>query len=240
MATESITLVRQSGKTQTFIPQVSGVPRSLWLIKPDTHRTGVPLTCQFRPEHTAPFTPDRQQFVFSLNRSDNEARDRQAFQGYRDTINTRGKVRDNWNDILQEGDYTSMPTIEFNIGIRANVVSGVQVLSDGLSGIPKDVPVLQMDTIDINNPLPYGITYRTHPWLVHHEIIGLYEKRNPFIQMGGKAREPYRPCYTPLWSKGKMFIRMSELDEVPFGTLIPNPYEPAWGELLYHTFRLGE
>lgn len=238
MASESIILTKKSGKKEIFAPQTS-TPRPLWWIIPDVERTQVPVTCQFRPEHSDQFTPDRQRFVMSLNRSGNTKRDNQAFQGYRDIFNTRGKVRDHWNEALQEqGSEPGMPTLEFNIGFRANVVSGIPMVSNGKIGIPEGEEVLQLETININNLLPYGITYRTHPWLVHHEVICLYEKRNPVPQMGGKDISPYLPSYTPLWSKVKMYMRMSELKPVPFGAVIPNPYEPEWGEPLYHDFVL--
>jgi len=200
----------------------------LWWILPDVNRTGVPLICQFRPEHTDKFTPERQQFVFSQNRSDDEARDRMAFQGYRDTFNTRGKVRDNWNDITQDGNPASLPTLEFNIGFRANVVTGYPIISDGSMGYPSGTPLLRLETIDVNKPLPWGINWRSHPWLIHHEVITLHEIRNPFPQMGGRDRAPYRPCFTPLWSSRPMYIRMSELWEVPSNQKIPNPYFPEW------------
>jgi len=202
--------------------------RRLWLIVPDTGRTNVPLTCQFRPEHTTKFTAELQRFVFSFNRSNDEARDRMAFQGYRDTFNTRGKVRDHYNAITGEGNPANLPTLEFNIGFAGNVVAGTPTISDGTMDIRIGTPVLKLETININNPLPSGMTYETHPHLIHHEIITLGDKRNPFPQMGGKTREPFRPCYTPLMSKVDMYIEMDKLKEIHTGSRPPNPYNPAW------------
>lgn len=206
--------------------EITNIP--LWWIIPDTERTNVPLTCQFRPEHTAKFTAELQSFVFSFNHSDNDARDRLAFQGYRDTFNTRGKVRDHYNAITGEGNPDDLPTIEFNIGFAGNVVTGTPMISDGSMGITAGVPVLKLVTIDVRNSLPVGLSYATHPYLIHHEIITLGTRRNPFIQMGGKERAPFRPCFTPLMSKGDMYIETSKLMPLPLGTLPPNPYEPAW------------
>jgi hypothetical protein len=225
MVAQDITLVRKSGKQTRFEEPINPSAKTLWWIVPDVGRNRVPLTCQFRPEHTGKFTPEMQNFVFNLNRSDNEIRDRLAFQGYRDTFNTRGKVRDHYNAITKEGDPSDLPTVEYNIGFAGNVISGIEIVSDGSIGIRAGVKVLKIETIDVNNPLPCGVSYKTHPWLIHHEIICLYEKRNPFPQMGGKDIEPYLPCFTPLWSRAPLYIEMSKLKKV---TDVPNPYNPEW------------
>lgn len=223
---------------QTTISITHPVRRRLWWILPDDmlsppiEREGVPMTCQFRPRKTIPFTAELQNFIFSLNCSDNEARDRMAFQGYRDTWNTVGKVRDHYNAITGEGDPNDLPKMELNIGIRCNVVSGEPVISDGTMGIPAGTPVLRIEALDPDN-LPENISYPGNEHLIHHLVIGKgfvngRQGINPFPQMGGRVVAPYLPSLTALISPVPLYIRMSELMELPLGAPIPNPYNPAW------------
>lgn len=212
--------------------------RRLWWILPDDLlpaqyapvRSNVPMTCQYRPQKTIPFTDKLQNFIFNLNRSDNEARDRSVFQAYRDTWNTVGKVRDHYNAITGEGDPNDLPTLELNIGMAGNVVSGIPMTSDGSMGIPSGTPVLQIETLNPDN-LPTSISYVGNEHLIHHQTIiigtmyGGQRKRNPFIQMGGRAIEPYLPCLTALISTVPLYIEMYKLKEV---LDIPNPYNPEW------------
>jgi len=211
-------------------------PRRLWWILPDdmldppVEREGKPMTCQYRPQKTINFTSELQNFIFGLNRSDNEARDHAAFAPYRDTWNTVGKFSDGcYNYITGEGDINQPAKMEVNIGMRANVVSGEPVISDGSMGIPAGIPVLKIEVLDPNN-LPANISYFGNEHLVHHQIIGKgiangSQGRNPFPQMGGRIVAPYKPCLTALISPVPLYIRMDELKEV---ASIPNPYNPAW------------
>ncbi len=211
-------------------------PRRLWFILPDdmldppVEREGKPMTCQYRPQKTINFTKELQEFIFNLNRSDNEARDRAVFAAYRDTWNTVGKFSDGcYNYITGEGDPNQPAKMELNIGMRANVISGVPVISDGTMGIPAGTSVLKIEVLDPAN-LPANISYFGNEHLIHHQIIGKgfvngSQGRNPFIQMGARIIEPYKPCLTALISPVPLYIRTSELIEVIDA---PNPYNPRW------------
>lgn len=209
--------------------------------KPIPEEVGFPQIVQYSPQRTIPFTKELQNFIFNLNRSDDEERDRQAFQGYRDTWNTTGKIHDHYNAITDDGDPNDLPTYELNIGAGANVVSGTRELSSGVAetGIPKNTIILRLETLSLAD-LDGHYTYQTHPWLIHHlatiipTVLDGIHRRNPFPQMGGRSIPPYLPSYTALISPTPLFIEMNKVSEV---TTIPNPYWPPWNWLT-HTSNL--
>lgn len=215
------------------------VVRRLWYILPDDLlppqyapvRSNVPLTCQYRPQRTIRFTSELQNFIFNLNRSDDEERDRGVFQAYRDTWNTAaGKIRDHYNAITGEGDIGNLPALELNIGMAGNVVSGIPMISDGTMDIPMGTPVLQIETLHPDR-LPVNMKYAGNEHFIHHQtiitggIVGDQRQRNPFPQMGGRANHPYLPCLTALISPVPLYIEMAKLREVD---IIPNPYNPVF------------
>jgi len=228
----------KGNKTLEYKESITTIPKRLWWLLPDDMldppipalSQGFPMIVRYSPEGTIKFTVKLQNFIFNLNRSDNEARDRMAFQGYRDTWNSNSKVRDHYNAITGEGDPNDLPNMQLEIGAGGNVVSGTPEISDGHSGIRAGIPVLRLETLDPSN-LPATISYKTHPHLIHHLTVIVptqyngFQKRNPFPQMGGRAIAPFLPSYTALISPIPLYIEMSKLREV---SKIPNPYNPEW------------
>jgi hypothetical protein len=204
------------------------------MYKRPTALASAPIVFRLEVHRTIPMTREIQEYIFSFNRSDNDARDRRAFQGYCDTWATNyGKVRNGMNYITGEYASASLPKWT-NLVCGRNVVCGEEMVSDGSYGIQSGIPVLRVETIDSNNLQP-DISYETHPHLVHHCTIitsnimenGLRQV-NPFPQMGGRATEPKLPCLYPLLSDRPVYIPMWMLIKLTPGSAIPNPYNPVW------------
>ena len=111
-----------------------------------------------------------------------------------------------------------------------NVICGSEMtLTKRAGNIAKGTRVLKVETINVNRGLPVGITYASHPWLIHHATIirpeieanGL-KMVNPFPQMGGRDG---RPIYYPVWSAADVYYPLRMLEKV---AVVPNPYNPAW------------
>jgi len=245
MDSDSITITRKSGKTQTFIPAplVPPVPtnRQYYFVKQDDQMpwyTGRPI--KNRPMifrlynyNTIPFNKDMQLYHFSLNRSDDEARDKRAWSDENDTWSTNARK------VREHADYVNQVRLEkpdpswASLVMGRNVVCGEEVLSDGTYGIPFGRLCLKLETMDINH-LIEGATYETHPHLIHHctnitsaKYDGLF-KVNPFPQMGGRVYPPFRPTFYPLMWNKPLYIEMKYLSKLPLGRAIPNPYNPRW------------
>ena len=193
-----------------------------------------PMVFRLEVHKSMPFTEPLQKFCFNLNRSDDESRDRHIFADCYDTWSTNaGKIRDCRNYISGEGVGKPDPKWA-NLVMGRNVVCGEEVVSDGSFGILNGVKCLMVETLNPDS-LPSGITYKTHPHLIHHcNIINVasyngLQKVLPFPQMGGKVKEPYMPVYYPLMSREKVYIPMWMLIKLPIGSKIPNPYNPEWG-----------
>ena len=114
-----------------------------------------------------------------------------------------------------------------------NVITGIETtLTKRQGALLKGTKVLKVTTIDVRKPLPAGITYLTHPHLIHHatiirpEIEANGQKRvNPFPFLGGREG---LPIYYPLWSDGDVYYPMRQLEKLPINAPIPNPYNSAW------------
>jgi len=236
---KKITIILHDGSEYQHIPTLVR-PGRLWWILPDDMRTpprvrdAVPMTCQLRPETRIPFVPKLQFDIRGLNDSGNKARDDAAFEQYRDTWNTAsGKLATHYNAITDVGDRTNLPALECHIQFAGNIVWAEPEISDGTIGIPRGVRVIRIHTIHPDDLHP-EYTDKTHPWFVHHQVIirpnlfGEFQMRNTFIQMGGKSKEPFRPCLTKLISPVDLFIRQDEVREVLENEPIPNPYNPVW------------
>jgi len=237
---KKITIILHDGSEYQHIPALVR-PGRLWFILPDDMRTpprvrpAVPMTCQMRPEIRIPFTSRLQFDIRALNDSGNKDRDDAAFQEYRDTWNT-SKLRDHYNAVLDVGDKTDLAALECHIQFAGNVVWAEPEISDGTMGITKGVPVIKIHTIhpDVLHP---EYNDQTHPWFIHHQSIirpnlfGDFQMRNPFIQMGGKNRKPYRPCFTKLISPVPLYMRQDEVKEIFANEPIPSPYNPPWDYL---------
>ena len=192
------------------------------------------MVFRLQPHGTMPMTQKIQEFIFSFNRSDNEARDRQAFQGYCDTWACNyGKVRDSANFITGENLSADLPKWT-NLVMGRNMLCGTEMISDGSFGIKHGVPVLKVETINPDNP-PVGMTHLTHPHLIHHcniirpNIIDGLRQVDPFPQMGGRALPPFMPSLYPLMSLGSVYIEMWMLIKLPPGSTLPNQYHPFFG-----------
>lgn len=201
--------------------------------RPADNSLGFPMVFRLETHSTIKMTKEIQEYIFSFNRSDNERRDRMAFQGYCDTWATNyGKVRDCANFITGENIFLPLPKWT-NLVCGGNVICGEEMISDGSYGIRSGVRVLKVETIDSNN-LISGLSYENSPHLIHHMTIirpNTINGRlavNPFPQMGGKSNEPYRPSYYPLMSPKPVYIEMVHLKKLELGSGIPNPYNPEW------------
>lgn len=78
---------------------------------------------------------------------------------------------------------------------------------------------------DIVNP-PWGLTYETHPWYIHHATNrATGDVVNPFTQLGG--RNTGVPVLYPLVGWGNPAkMPLSLLERIEAGQEIPNPYNP--------------
>jgi len=114
-----------------------------------------------------------------------------------------------------------------------NVITGEEMtLTKRIGELLKGTRVLKVATIDVRKTLPAGMTYETHPWLIHHATIIRPEKEdnglkrvNPFPQLGGREGVP---IYYPLWSDGDVYYPMRQLAKLAPNSTIPNPYNPAF------------
>lgn len=172
-----------------------------------------------------------QEFLFNLNRTDDEARDRDQFQDNYDTWATNeGKIRDGANYITGERLDLVDPRWS-TLVMGRNALCGVEMVSDGSFGITAGTPVLKVETLDPSN-LPAGLSYETHPHLIHHcniitdnKVDGLYQV-NPF--KNARVTYPYKPTYYGLMASGSVYIPMWMLIKHPIGTPLPSPYNPGW------------
>jgi len=218
-------------------------PRQMYRIKQDDEidpslytRPGYdrPMVFRLHTHGTMPMTRTIQEFLFSLNRSDNEGRDRGVFSELYDTWATNyAKIRVNANYITGERLEMSLPKWT-NLVIGRNVICGTEMVSDGSHEIGYGIPILKVETLDPDN-LPFGINPIGNEHVIHHCSVitsATYNdmrKVNPFIQMGGKIFPPYLPTRYALMSRVDVFIEMWMLEKLPLGSALPNPYNPAWG-----------
>jgi hypothetical protein len=236
MGSGQITLTRESGSTQTFVPA-----KQYYFIRQDDQIEGGydrpalnrPMVFRLETHRSVPFTRFMQEYCFRLNRSDDEARDRRVFADCWDTwVTNARKVRDHANYITGERLEKDDPSWA-NLVMGRNVICGDEVESNGTFGITAGVQCLRVRTLH-PSVLPGGMTYESDPEYIHHCTIinsamyaGLH-KVLPFPQMGGKSTPPKRPVFYPLISDRAVYIPMAHLIKLPLGGQIPNPYNPGW------------
>jgi hypothetical protein len=101
------------------------------------------------------------------------------------------------------------------------LVCGGNVLKGRVSG-----QYLYPEYINAFEKPPVGITYQSHPWLIHHATNIKYPYVNPFTSFGG--RNTGIPVYYPLIANPLHEVRypLAWLRKVE---VIPNPYVPPMG-----------
>jgi hypothetical protein len=186
-------------------------------------RTGKPGILNFLQLQHNNLNEAWQRFWFSLNTVADYNLSVKAWNGYTsgNAFLTDGYGTDYFrNYITGENLSKGYPKIETK-GCVGNVVCGV--------GEPVRLWQgwlwLRIETLDITKPPPVGMTYQTHPHLIHHATVSAGSKCNPFPHLGG--RNTGRPVYFPVTSKGAVYYPLKYLQKLPLGSLPPNPYYPA-------------
>lgn len=190
-----------------------------------------PMVFRLQTYRSMWMTKKIQEFLFGLNRTNDEARDRAEFQDSYDTWGTNeGKIRDGANHVTGERLYLEDPRWS-TLVMGRNALCGVEMISDGSFGIKAGTPVLKVETLN-PDALPSGMTYQTHPHLIHHcniivdsKVNGLYQV-NPFKT--ARVTPPYKPTYYGLMARGDVYIEMWMLIKHPLGQPLPNPYNPIF------------
>lgn len=192
-----------------------------------------PMVFRMQTYGSFPMTEAVQKFLFDLNRTDDEERDRDQFADLYDTWSTNeGKIREGANFITGERLDQPLPRWS-HLYCGRNVFCGKETVADGTYDIPFGTRVLEVETLDPLN-LPAGLSYETHPHLIHHcniivdnKVDGLYQV-NPF--RSARVTPPYKPAYYGLMGKSgqRLHIEMWKLIKLPLGTMLPNPYNPIW------------
>lgn len=230
----SITAVKDNTATLTYHPL-----RQYYVIRQDDQidpalyqRNGLnrPMVFRMQTYRSIPFTKAMQEFMFTLNRTTDEDRDRHEFEDSFDTWATNeGKVRDGANYITGERLTLGDPRWS-TLAMGRNVLCGEEMIANGIA-IQSGTPVLKIEHLDPYN-LPTGLTYEAYPHLIHHcsiitanKVDGLYQV-NPF--KSARIISPYKPTLYGLMAKGDVYIEMWKLIKHPLGQPLPNPYWPAF------------
>lgn len=173
-----------------------------------------------------------QQFWFGLNRTNDLTSDVRAWNTYTSSLSflTDGAGTDVYHNYISRKNSGEIdPRIESK-GCCGNVICIVGhpiTLWDGALHV-------QIETLDITLPPPFGITYASHPHLIHHATVltnvndghgGLVV--NPFSHLGG--RKSGVPVYFPVTSNGPVYYPLRYLEKLPSGVAAPNPYNPPMG-----------
>lgn len=164
-----------------------------------------------------------QEFWFGLNRTGNDILDKKAWGLYANSkaFLTDGTGVDTCRNYIDETDPSlPLPKIESK-GCQGNVICAV--------GDPvmlwKGMWWLQIETLNITKPPPVGMTYQSHPHLIHHATnLAGDGICNPFPHFGG--RDTGIPVLFPVTSKGPVFYPQKYLAKLSPGSPIPNPYTP--------------
>jgi hypothetical protein len=176
-----------------------------------------------------------QRFWFGLNQSGDHDKDVKGWNNYANSqaFLTDGYGVDTCRNYIEEADMSlPLPKIETK-GCIGNVVCSV--------GEPVKLwqgwMWVQIETMEITNPPPVGITYKSHPHLIHHanNLTGREDGRggyivNPFTHLGG--RNTGIPILFPLTSKGPVYYPLHLLEKLPLGDPLPSPYNPPMDEVI--------
>lgn len=200
--------------------------------------TGWPMVFRMEPYKGTKMYAALQWFWFRLNLTADTGKNIQAWNAY-----TKSGVAFNngsWgvnvcrNYITSErlGVLSPYPQMGRLI-CGGNVITGIEMtLTKRQGALLKGTKVLKVSTIDVRKPLPAGISYKTHPHLIHHATIIRPEREanglkrvNPFPQLYGRDGVP---IYYPVWSDGDVYYPLRQLEKLPLNSPIPNPYNPAW------------
>jgi hypothetical protein len=208
--------------------------------RPSGTANGFPQVQRLHPFKGTKLTEALQWFWFGLNLTADIKESLQAWRSY--TADGVAFNNGSWGLNLCR-DYVSgarlKPPFPFpqmgRLICGGNVICGVEVGKEKVAGIPKGLDVLKVETINVRQSLPKGISYETHPWLIHHATIIRPENTannvngrrrvNPFPQLGGREG---RPIYYPLFSDGDVYYPMRMLEKLPLNSPVPSPYNPPW------------
>lgn len=165
-----------------------------------------------------------QRFWFSLNRTDDYSRDVRAWNTYTNSqaFLTDATGTDKYRNYIADTHIDQpYPKIESK-GCVGNVVCIVEDPAMMAKGYA------QIETININNPPPVGMTYKSHPHLIHHATNITSGASgyvcNPFTHLGG--RNTGIPIYFPVTSKSPVYYPIRYLQKLAVGAPVPNPYTP--------------
>lgn len=186
-----------------------------------------PYVRRFQPHHYSWMTEDIQEFWFGLNRNPaNKAV--QAWNSYTNSgaFITNDKGTDRFRNYIDNTNMDKgLPGIQ-TLGCARNVLAGVEIEDD------EGIMQLEYEYIDSTDPIPAGISYETHPWLIHIANIittirlpnGTY-KVNAFDHLGGREGFPVK---FPIMARGltKMRFPLSQLRKLTIGAPLPPVYNP--------------
>lgn len=243
-----ITVVADYGFSQVqFAPKPAADTRQLYRIKQDaeirdhysrpTQLSGAPMVFRCQEHKSIRMTEAIQLFLYGLNAKIDSALARKTFADCFDTWATNdGKIRDNRNHVTGEMNSNRDPMLA-NLVCGGNVVMGREVeLSERVGDLRAGTEALALHTLHPDNlPDVSSIQYRGFEHVIHVTTIirqndtldGLC-RVNPFIQMGGRAARPNQPVFYALLSRDLVYLPMWLLEKLPVGSVIPNPYHPAW------------
>lgn len=175
-------------------------------------------------------TREWQEYWFWLNRGDRTvAGDLKAWSAYTNghAFITDYNGTDDFHDyITNDNEGKPYPDVDPKIKrlvCGGNVVTGTEFEFRGAKYLS---PVF----MDASQLPDYSITYKTHPWLVHHAVnVTSANKANPFAyantKYGGRNNGAY--ILYPFMGVGEdARISMGLLEKLPLGASIPNPYYP--------------
>ncbi len=141
-----------------------------------------------------------------------------------------GKIRDCHNYITGERPDKPDPRWSY-LYMGRNALCGEEVIADGSFAIKAGMPCLKVETLNPDN-LPAGLTYKSHPHLIHHcniitdhKVDGLYQV-NPFLT--ARVTPPNQPVLYGLMAKTAVYVPMWMLYKHPLGEPLPSPYQPSW------------
>lgn len=208
--------------------------------RPAGSTKGLPQVFRLQPFKGTKLTEELQWFWFRLNLTSDVKESLQAWRAY--TAEGVAFNNGSWGLNLCR-DYVSGVRLKSpfpfpqlaRLICGGNIICGVEVGKQKVPGIPKGMDVLKVETINVRRPLPQGINYQTHPWLIHHATIIFPEgsnsnvngrrRVNPFPHLNGREG---RPVFYPLISDGDVYYPMRMLEKLPLNSPLPSPYNPPW------------
>ena len=204
--------------------------------------TGAPCVWRLEPHSYTLMDKDWQEMFFEVNRTNRGfLQDHKSFITMLESSKSHTNARGIWNLksepakqtahdwILDTGPDVLTKYIRLILG--GNVICGIETIMPFKSGhIQAGQRVLQVETL--KNPMK-GISYETHPHLIHKGTIILDREvkpphtgwiLNPYPDKGG--RNTGLDAYYPVISTGTVYYPMSQLRKLPLGEALPSVYNP--------------